>query len=123
MAYLIFENNNMKFFTQEDPNSDSCLIQLNENSVVKEVDDDLDIVDKLVTLVDGEVDIQDIVISETLDIDTLRFHRDQKLKETDLWGLQDYPSTEEQLAYRQALRDITSTYTSLGDVVWPTKPE
>jgi hypothetical protein len=25
--------------------------------------------------------------------------------------------------YRQALRDITETYTSLDDVVWPTKPE
>jgi hypothetical protein len=24
--------------------------------------------------------------------------------------------------YRQALRDITGTYTSLEDVVWPTKP-
>lgn len=24
--------------------------------------------------------------------------------------------------YRQALRDITNTYTSLDDVVWPTKP-
>jgi len=26
------------------------------------------------------------------------------------------------LAYRQALRDITETYTSLEDVVWPTPP-
>ncbi len=26
-------------------------------------------------------------------------------------------------AYRQSLRDITTTYTSLDDVVWPTKPE
>jgi hypothetical protein len=25
--------------------------------------------------------------------------------------------------YRQALRDITETYTSLDDVVWPEKPE
>jgi len=28
----------------------------------------------------------------------------------------------EQIAYRQALRDITETYTSLDDVVWPVKP-
>ena len=28
----------------------------------------------------------------------------------------------EVLAYRQALRDITNTYTSLDDVVWPTNP-
>ena len=29
----------------------------------------------------------------------------------------------ERTAYRQALRDITDSYTSLDDVVWPTKPE
>jgi hypothetical protein len=32
-------------------------------------------------------------------------------------------ATDDQIAYRQALRDITDTYTSLEDVVWPTKPE
>ena len=52
----------------------------------------------------------------------LRKERDKRLAETDLWGLQDYPTTTEQTAYRQALRDITDTYTSLEDVVWPTKP-
>lgn len=34
----------------------------------------------------------------------------------------DRTPSEAQLAYRQALRDITNTYTSLDDVVWPTKP-
>lgn len=53
----------------------------------------------------------------------LRKERDARLKETDLWGLQDYPATAEQLAYRRALRDITQTYTSVADVVWPEKPE
>jgi len=53
----------------------------------------------------------------------LRQERDKLLKETDLWGLEDYPTTAEQTAYRQALRDITNTYTSLDEVVWPTKPE
>jgi hypothetical protein len=31
--------------------------------------------------------------------------------------------TAEQITYRQALRDITQTYTSLSDVIWPEKPE
>jgi hypothetical protein len=35
----------------------------------------------------------------------------------------DRTATDEQRAYRQALRDITDTYTSLEDVVWPEKPE
>ena len=52
----------------------------------------------------------------------LRRERDKRLAECDLWGLKDYPTTETQLAYRQALRDITNNYTSLEDVVWPEKP-
>jgi hypothetical protein len=31
--------------------------------------------------------------------------------------------TEEQIAYRQALRDITNLYSSLDEVVWPVKPQ
>ena len=53
----------------------------------------------------------------------LRLERDQRLSQTDHWAYQDTPDmTQEQLAYRQALRDITDTYTSLQDVVWPDKP-
>jgi len=53
----------------------------------------------------------------------LRDERDRRLKETDQWAFQDMPEmTQEQRDYRQALRDITETYTSINDVVWPTKP-
>jgi hypothetical protein len=53
----------------------------------------------------------------------LRDQRDIKLKETDHWAYQDRPTmTDEQIAYRQALRDITKTYDSINDVVWPTPP-
>jgi len=52
----------------------------------------------------------------------LRAERDRKLAETDWWAVADRTMTSEQTAYRQALRDITNTYTSLDDVVWPTKP-
>lgn len=52
----------------------------------------------------------------------LRAERNAKLAETDWWASSDLTMTEEQIAYRQALRDITDTYSSLDDVVWPTKP-
>lgn len=52
----------------------------------------------------------------------LRAERDRKLAETDWWAVADRTMTEEQTAYRQALRDITNTYSSLDTVVWPTKP-
>lgn len=55
-------------------------------------------------------------------LNRLREERDILLMSTDVWALQDRTMTEEQTAYRQALRDITDTYTSLDDVVWPEKP-
>ena len=50
--------------------------------------------------------------------------RQPLLAETDLWGISDYPATQEQLAYRQALRDITThaNWPNLVDGDWPTKP-
>ena len=53
----------------------------------------------------------------------LRNERNALLASTDWWASSDLTMTAEQTAYRQALRDITDTYTSLDDVVWPTKPE
>lgn len=55
---------------------------------------------------------------------TQRSVRDILLKETDVWGLADYPATAEQLAYRQALRDLPShsNWPALADSDWPTKP-
>ncbi len=53
----------------------------------------------------------------------LRNERDLRLRETDHWAYQDTPNmTQAQIDYRQALRDITKTYSSINDVVWPTKP-
>ena len=52
----------------------------------------------------------------------LRAERDRRLAETDWWAVSDRSMTADQTAYRQALRDITTTATSLDDVMWPTKP-
>jgi hypothetical protein len=52
----------------------------------------------------------------------LRAERDKLITATDWWASSDLTMTAEQTAYRQALRDITETYSSLDDVVWPTKP-
>jgi hypothetical protein len=125
MKYIVFENNSVKFFTSLDPNSSDSAIVLGENSVVKEVEDDYTIESKILTLVNDEIvsvdeDLNALVAANALPM--LRSERDNRLRETDVWGLQDYPATSEQLIYRQALRDITDTYSSLDDVVWPTKP-
>tara|TARA_B100000497_G_C7661076_1_gene398217 strand:+ start:1539 stop:1736 length:198 start_codon:yes stop_codon:yes gene_type:complete len=54
---------------------------------------------------------------------TLRELRNNMLKETDLWGLADYPASQAQLTYRQELRDITDQAHFLDSTTWPTKPE
>jgi len=56
----------------------------------------------------------------------LRKERTQKLAETD-WVVTKYielgqPIPSEWATYRQALRDITDSYSSQFDVVWPIKP-
>ena len=52
----------------------------------------------------------------------LREERDRLIAVTDWWASSDLTMTDERTAYRQALRDITSSATSLDDVTWPTKP-
>ena len=61
----------------------------------------------------------------------LRNERDRLIAETDWWVLPDRTPTDEQLAYRQALRDLPDNSTPVLDnttrlgisgVTWPTKP-
>jgi len=52
----------------------------------------------------------------------LRVERNKLIAETDWWVLPDRNPTDAQKKYRQDLRDITKSATSLDDVKWPTKP-
>ena len=52
----------------------------------------------------------------------LRIERNRLIAETDYLALSDATLTSAMSTYRQALRDITSSATSLDDVTWPTKP-
>ena len=64
---------------------------------------------------------KDELATEALQI--LRQERNTRLAETDWWDASDTPDmTDAQKKYRQALRDITKTATSLDNVKWPTKP-
>jgi hypothetical protein len=55
----------------------------------------------------------------------LREERNHRLLQTDWWAGSDHTMTQAQTDYRQALRDITNTYSSIDDegFAWPTKPE
>ena len=52
----------------------------------------------------------------------IRDQRNTLLADTDFYALSDVTMSEEIETYRQALRDITETYTSPEDVIWPEKP-
>ena len=58
-----------------------------------------------------------------LKLQNLRDERNRLIAETDWWDMSDTPAmTDAQKKYRQHLRDITKSATSLDDVTWPTKP-
>ena len=62
----------------------------------------------------------DLIAAEPMKL--LRAERDRLIAATDWWAGSDRTMTDAQTAYRQALRDITASATSLDDVTWPTKP-
>ena len=59
------------------------------------------------------------------DIQILRNQRNTKLEETDYLALSDKTLSNDMKTYRQSLRDITKSYTSIDDAgfSWPTKPD
>ena len=54
----------------------------------------------------------------------LRRERDWRLADTDFYALSDQTLSTDMKNYRQALRDITKTYSSIDaeGFAWPTKP-
>jgi len=81
------------------------------------------------TILEVEAKIAELRAAEPIRL--LRVERDRLIAETDWWVLPDRTPTSEQLAYRQALRDLPSTATPVLDsttrlgisgVTWPTKP-
>lgn len=69
------------------------------------------------------IEYDEAAVTSEVNLTKLRSTRNRMLADTDWWVMPDRTATQAQLDYRQALRDITETYTSLDDVVWPEKPE
>ena len=78
-------------------------------------------------LIDGEIVDPDPKTPEQIaeeKLRDLRLARTTKLRKCDWTQFADIPEETKSLwqPYRQALRDITNTYTSLEDVIWPDPP-
>lgn len=82
------------------------------------------------TILELEAKIAELKAAEPMRL--LRKERDRLLAETDWWAVADRTMTDEQSAYRQALRDLpdnstpvldyTNKPTYISGVTWPTKP-
>ena len=53
---------------------------------------------------------------------SVRRKRNQALLNSDVFALQDRVMTDEQKAYRKALRDLPATQSDPFNITWPTKP-
>lgn len=53
---------------------------------------------------------------------SVRRTRNQALKNSDVMALQDRVMTDEQKAFRQALRDLPASQSDPYNIIWPTKP-
>ena len=71
---------------------------------------------------EAEIENARTAAQAALDLDLLRGERNKKLSETDWYANSDVTMSAAMTTYRQALRDITDTYSDLDTVVWPTKP-
>jgi len=123
-------------FNLNNPEVRSAIIDLSQNlgkivSIIpfpvqngEKIDDDYSFTDKDII---GEID--ESITQEAIDnyITSrhwfmIRWERDRRLAVTDVWAMSDHTMTDKQIAYRQALRDITTDYSSPDEVVWPVKP-
>jgi hypothetical protein len=59
---------------------------------------------------------------DAAELEMLREERNKIIVESDWMANSDVTMSDEWKTYRQALRDITESYSSIYDVVWPTKP-
>ena len=80
-----------------------------------------------VTVLSGDALAASIAAVEAeIELSELRQERDKRLLASDWTQGADSPLSDEVKSewqvYRQALRDITNTYSSLDGVVWPEKP-
>jgi len=98
------------------------------HSNVKSIDGDdaFDADGNIVALDESAVTSKQTELENAEPLNLLRAERNKKLAETD-WEIVMHKEKGTNIptalkTYRQSLRDITDTYTSLDDVVWPEKP-
>jgi len=107
MAWVLLDSN--KIVIQKQPNEAEGFVEVDDNVFCGQVKN------KDGAFVNPTESAEDLMLA-------LREERNSLLLETDWWANSDLTMTDAQKKYRQDLRDITETATSLDDVTWPEKP-
>lgn len=82
---------------------------------------DMNMQNKELVLSQGNLVLQDRVVVITWE--QIKSKRNNLLALSDYTQMADWPGDKTAWAtYRQALRDLTQTYTNAADVIWPTAP-
>ena len=64
-----------------------------------------------------------IAATNAAKLSNLRTRRNELIKATDAYALQDVMLTNDMKTYRQALRDLPANTSDLDDITWPVSPE
>jgi len=113
MKYCIVENNvvtNVIEVANETTANEIGAIYLGENAGIGD------------TVTNGVIVGKEPISDSEKKASLVRQNRDELLAETDWWAVSDRTMTAEEIAYRQALRDITLQESFPDNVVYPTKP-
>ena len=71
---------------------------------------------------DAEIDAEIVRLTAAEPWAALRAERDRLLAETDWWAVADRTMSDEQIAYRQALRDLPANTLDANNASWPVRP-
>jgi hypothetical protein len=71
---------------------------------------------------DEEIDAEIVRLTAAEPWAALRAERDRLLAETDWWAVADRTMSNEQIAYRQALRNLPANTLDANNASWPVRP-
>jgi len=94
------------------------VIECDSNTIM--ITEEMPIPAEMQAEIDAAGGIDNYVIADELR--HLREERNKRIAETDWMANSDVSMSDAWKTYRQSLRDITTTYTNIREVVWPVEP-
>ena len=102
--------------------------RINPNAEFKYIEEDINTIEWLngtTPIPVADIQAQFPIVEFDMAMADLRLTRNKLLEDTDHYALSDQTLSDDMRTYRQSLRDITNSLTTVEDVnsvTWPTKP-